>query len=144
MYSSRHLFAFTAIAVTLGSLAVGCDSKVSQCNKLVKVTNEATTELQAASKGGGDQIGKMKQMTGILEKNIQAFQAVEVKDEKLKGFQQRFVDLYTKTRDASKNLVDAAGRKDVKAMQASLQSMQSSSKDETSLISEINGYCQAK
>ncbi|OUC15818.1 MAG: hypothetical protein B0A82_04985 [Alkalinema sp. CACIAM 70d] len=144
MYSSRHLFAFTAIAATLGFLAVGCDSKVSQCNKLVKVTNEATTELKAASQGGGDQVGKMKQMTGILDKNIQAFQAVEVKDEKLKGFQQRFVDLYTKTRDASKTLVDAAGRKDIKAMQASLQSMQSSSKEETSLISEVNGYCQAK
>lgn len=145
MSSLRHSFGLVAIATGLSLLAAGCDTKVSQCNNLIKVANAATQEMQSLSQSKGpNRIEQMNQMADSLDKYAKEVQGLDIQDEKLKGFQQRLGDLYSGTRDASRELVAAANKKDVEAAKRSLQKMMTASQSEGTLVKDINDYCQAK
>lgn len=138
--------AFTAVSLTI--LATGCNTKVSQCNKLIKVANAATSELKAITQEeGSGQEAKMAQMQKLadsLDKYSQEVKNVSLEDETLQGFQQRLSDLYTSSSEASKGIIAAAKAKNIKGMTASLKKLAAGSRTEGEIVSEMNGYCQAK
>lgn len=138
--------AATALGLTL--LATGCNSKVAQCNKLIKVANKATTELKAMAKDGGstpaDKMAQMKKLADGLAQYSNDVKAVSLDDEQLKGFQTRLADLYQTSSEASRGILAAAEKKDVKAARESLKKLSGGRKTESEIVQGINGYCQAK
>ncbi|MBE9030217.1 hypothetical protein IQ266_10795 [filamentous cyanobacterium LEGE 11480] len=147
MSLSRRTCAIAATAFSLTILTTGCNSKVAQCNKLIKVANAATTELKTISKSGGskgDRIKQMEQFSTALDKHSKAVQNVELEDEQLQGFQKRLSDLYISTSKASNGMIAAAKAKNIKGLKASLKTLSSGAKTETDVVSSINSYCQAK
>jgi hypothetical protein len=145
MLFTRHSFAVAAAAISLSVLATGCETKVSQCNKLIKVANAATTELQSMGQNKNpDKLAQMKQVADSLDKYAKEVQGIELKDEKLQGFQKRLTNLYSSTRDSSLALIDAGKKKDASGMQASLKKMMSGSQEEGAIVQEMNTYCSAK
>ncbi len=147
MRCSCRTGAIALTAVSLAILATGCNTKVSQCNKLIKVANSATTELKAITQeGGSDQEAKMAQMQKLadsLDKYSQEVKNVSLEDEALQGFQQRLSALYTSSSEASKGIITAAKAKNIKAMTASLKQLAGGSQTEGEIVSEMNSYCQA-
>jgi oligoendopeptidase F len=137
--------AIVAAVFSLTLFTTGCENKVSQCNKLIKVANDATTELKAmGQEKASDQTAQMTKFAITLDKYAKDVKAVELKDEKLVGFKQRLGDLYSTSGEASRSLVEAANKKDEAGLKSSLQKLMEGSTQETTIVSELNGYCSAK
>jgi hypothetical protein len=130
----------------VGVLLVGCgESKVAQCNKLIAVANKAATESKQMSQSSNpDKIGQLSQMADKLDQYAKEIQAVEIKDDQLKGFQGRFAKMYQETGAASRALIAAVNKKDPKGIGTSSKALQTASGQEGPLVSEVNSYCSGK
>jgi hypothetical protein len=142
---SRRSCAVAAAAFSLTVLTTGCETKVAQCNQLIKVANDATTELKATGQEQtADQVAQMTKFATTLDKYAKDVSAVELKDEKLLGFKQRLADLYKTSGTASRDLVTAAGKKDAAGLKSNLAKLMEGSTQETAIVTELNSYCGAK
>ncbi|HEY9645303.1 MAG TPA: hypothetical protein V6C88_02980 [Chroococcidiopsis sp.] len=133
------------MAALLSVLAVSCgESKVSQCNKLIEVANKAVSEVQAVTASAQPQdVTAMTKIADTADAATAEMQALELADESLKGYQQRFVTMYTDTSKATRELVDAVGKKDSAAAEASFTALQAATSQESGLVGEVNTYCGA-
>jgi PBP1b-binding outer membrane lipoprotein LpoB len=140
------LSAIVAIAVVFA----GCGaSKVTQCNEMVKVANQAATVGQefASLAKSKDAAKAAQSFTGTadkVEKLSKEMQALEIKDETLQGFQGRFVKMYQETTTGLRDAATAFQKKDLPAINKALQKIQASAGQESSLVKEVNGYCSGK
>ncbi len=100
--------AILSATAAIALLFTGCgESKVAQCNKVIKVANQATVLGQEFGKNSKPAKGA-KDLTELATKIDQIgteMKGLEIKDEKLQGFQGRFLKLY---QDISKNLNETA------------------------------------
>lgn len=141
--STIKLSGVAAIALLFTSCG---ESKVSQCNKVIKVANQAA--LLGQQYGKDPKAAKGSQgLTELATKIDQVgteMKGLEIKDEKLQGYQTRFLKLY---QDISKNLNDTAtaiNKKDIKQANRFLVTLQKSSVEEGVIVKDINGYCSGK
>ncbi|MEA5507340.1 hypothetical protein VB735_30455 [Halotia wernerae UHCC 0503] len=139
--------AILSVAAAIALLFAGCgESKVVQCNKLIKVANQATVLGQKLGRNS-QSVKSAKGLTEIASKIDQIateMKALEIKDEKLQGFQDRFLKLY---QDSSKNLNQTAiaiDKKNIPAASKFLASLKKSSNEEAAIVKEMNGYCASK
>jgi hypothetical protein len=134
----------------LAIVSIGCgQSKVAQCNEMVKVSNAAAKVGQEFSS-----VSKMKDPAEItkffnttadkLSTHSKTMKALEVKDEKLKGFQTRFVSMYDGTSTGVRDAATALEKKDATTFQKAVVQMQASGSKETALVDEVNSYCSGK
>lgn len=137
-------FGLFAIAGCSAMLLMSCESKVAQCNKIIGVANKATTEVQKTSQNQSAKIDQLGVMAASLDTYAKEMSAIEVKDEKLKGFQGRFVQMYQQMSTSSKTLIDAAKQKKASAAQGALAELKKSVGLEQPLVNEVNQYCQGK
>jgi hypothetical protein len=139
-------FATSAIV----SLLAGCGAgKVAQCNSIVKVANQAVVVGQefansAKNKDVGTATQSFNTAAGKLEKLGKEMQAVEVKDEKLKGFQTRFVKMYQDTNKGLTDTAKAVQAKNLPAINKALAAVKAGGSQENLLVNELNSYCSAK
>ncbi|MBD2494730.1 hypothetical protein [Nostoc sp. FACHB-280] len=132
-----------AIAVTF----TGCgESKVAQCNKIIKVANQAVTLSQEFSKNPQREKGSkaLTEVAGKIDTYANEMKALEIKDEKLQGFQGRFIKLYQDTSKGLRDTAAAVDKKNLKAANASLASLKKSGSEEGAIVTEINSYCSGK
>jgi hypothetical protein len=144
------MFKRTAILSATAAIALlfaGCgESKVAQCNKVIKVANQATVLGQGFDKNSQSAKGTkgLTELATKIDQIATEMKAVEIKDEKLQGFQGQFLKLY---QDISKNLnqtATAIDKKNLPAANKFLASLKKSSSEETTIVKEINGYCAGK
>lgn len=129
--------------VALGFLAVSCtDSKVSQCNKLIEVANQAVTEVQSVTQNASpDNVEAMSKIADAADKAKADMQSIKLGDEKLQQFQGRFITMYTDTSKATRDLVTAASAKDADSAQKAFDSLKTATDLEAPLVNEVNTYC---
>ncbi|MEH2309445.1 hypothetical protein [Nostoc sp.] len=136
-----------SVTTAIALLFAGCgESKVAQCNKVIKVANQASTLGQEFGKNPNPAKGSkaLTELAGKIDPLAQEMKSLEIKDEKLQGFQGRFITLY---QNISKELNNAAGaidKKNLPAAKGFLVSLKKSSTEESSIVKEINSYCSAK
>ncbi|MCL6434300.1 MAG: hypothetical protein K6T90_08785 [Leptolyngbyaceae cyanobacterium HOT.MB2.61] len=143
MSTSKKRVALVAIATAISVLAASCgESKVTQCNKISNVVNKAAKDAQAASKSNNpDKVGELERAANSLDQYAGELEAVKVKDETLQGLQTRFIKMYRETGKAGKELVEAARKKDNRAITSSLKTLNEATQQESSLVNEFNQYC---
>ncbi|AFY32710.1 hypothetical protein [Calothrix sp. PCC 7507] len=137
------LSATTAIAF----LFAGCgESKVAQCNKIVKVSNQAVTAGQEFGNNPQPKKGSkaLTEAANKIEQITKDMQALEIKDEKLQGYQGRFLKLYENTSKGLKDTAAALDKKNLAEANRSLASLKKGSSEEAALVKEINSYCSGK
>ncbi|ALF54042.1 hypothetical protein ACX27_16240 [Nostoc piscinale CENA21] len=140
----------TIILSTTAAIAVtftGCgESKVAQCNKIIKVANQAVTLSQEFSKNPQREKGSkaLTEVAGKIDNFANEMKALEIKDEKLQGFQGRFIKLYQDTSKGLRDTATAVDKKNLKAANASLASLKKSGSEEGAIVNEINSYCSGK
>jgi hypothetical protein len=148
MRLARRTYALTAMALSLTLFTTGCETKVAQCNKLIAVANAATSDVKTMSQGKAsnevEQVSQMTKFADTLDRYAKDIQAVELKDDQLKGFQKRLMDLYGSGSKDSRAIVAAMEKKDLKSMQESLSRLMKGSATEGAIVGELNGYCSAK
>jgi hypothetical protein len=140
----------TATLSLVGAIALlfaGCsESKVAQCNNIIKVANQAarfSQQFEKDSKSGKGSQALTELATKIDQLGTQ-MKGVEVKDEKLKGFQERLLTLY---QDISKGFNDtskAMDEKNSRDIDRFLVSWRKSTAEESTIVREINSYCSGK
>jgi uncharacterized membrane-anchored protein YhcB (DUF1043 family) len=129
-------------SVAIGLLVASCGpSKVAQCNNLSEVVNKAATEAQQVGKSGGNQLDELSKAADSLDGFATELEAVKISDETLKGFQGQFVKMYRDTGKASRELVEAAKKKDRVAGEKALKELQSVTGQESTLVTNVNKYC---
>jgi hypothetical protein len=135
---------FTA---SVALIVAGCsESKVAQCNKLIDVANQAAQASQEfgnnpqPEKGGKaftDMADKLDTLTASME-------AIAISDEKLKGYQSSFVNMYKAASKGLRGGAVAFDKKNSEAMNKELQAIQTATAGEAKLVGDINTYCSAK
>ncbi len=142
MYFPRYFVVFTLTATISLSLASCAESKISQCNKIIQVANEAVSEAKSITNGGQASDPKaMLKAADAMEKASQEMEAIEVKDAKLQDYQAGFINMYRDTSQATRDFVGAFEKKDRSAAEAALNKLQQATTPERQLVEEINTYC---
>ncbi|BAY07627.1 hypothetical protein [Calothrix sp. NIES-2098] len=134
-------------ATAIALLFAGCgESKVAQCNKIVKVANQAVTVGQDFGKNPNPQKGSkaLTEVAAKIDTITTEMKGLEIKDEKLQGFQGRFLTLYQSTSKGLKDTATAIDKKNLKSANTALASLKKNSGEETKLVNEINTYCSGK
>ncbi|MBD1913209.1 MULTISPECIES: hypothetical protein [unclassified Leptolyngbya] len=136
----------SVISLTLGLSVsfVSCsETKVAQCNKMTAVANQAATlgqEFGQKAESSSDP-SLLMDMAGQLDQLSNDMQAITLSDEKLQGFQTRFVELYKSADQGLRDEAAAIEKKDLPAMKQALNTIQAGQSQETALVSEFNSYC---
>lgn len=146
MQFPRRYFVLLPLTAALSVLIVSCsESKVSQCNKIIKVANQAADEAKAITNGGKESDPKaMLKAADALEKASQDMKSIKVNDEKLRDYQGRFFIMYRDTSKSTRDFITAFQKKDRSAAEAAVVKLQKATALETPLVQEINKYCQPK
>ncbi|WP_066375667.1 MULTISPECIES: hypothetical protein [unclassified Anabaena] len=140
----------TATLSLAGAIALtftGCgESKVAQCNKVIKVANQAAVLGQEFGKDPKSAKGSqgLIELSGKIDQISTEMKGLAIQDEALKGFQGRFFKLY---QDISKSLNDTAAaidKKNIRDANRFLVTLQKSSVEEGAIVKEINTYCSGK
>lgn len=146
MHFPKRYLVLLPLMASLSLAIVSCaESKVSQCNKIIQVANEAVSKAKTITNGGRASDPKaMLQAAEAMEKASGEMQAIQVNDEKLRDYQTRFVTMYRDTSKATRNFVAAYEKKDRPAAEAALANLQKATTPEKQLVDEINNYCTGK
>lgn len=143
MHFLTRYFVLIPLTAAIGMLSVSCtESKVSQCNKIIQVANQAVSEAKAVTKGG--QISDPQAMlkaADSMEKASQEMEAIEVKDAKLQDYQAGFITMYRDTSKSTRDFVTAFQKKERSTAEAALTKLQQATAPEKQLVQEINTYC---
>ncbi|MBE9029040.1 hypothetical protein IQ266_04595 [filamentous cyanobacterium LEGE 11480] len=136
-----------ATLLTLTVFTTACNTKVAQCNDLIKVANAATTELKVInklSKTSKDKTPAMKQMINRLTKYSNQIKNVSLEDDTLKGFQERLYRLYDNTSSINQKMLLAVQQGNLQEMKAQLTKIRDQSRTESKIVSDMNGYCRSR
>lgn len=146
MHFPRRYFVLLPLTAALSVLTVSCsESKVSQCNKIIKVANQAVTEAKSITNGGQESKPEaMLKAADAMEKASKDMAAIKVNDQKLRDYQTRFVNMYRDTSKGTRDFVAAFQKKDRSAAEAALTNLQKATTPEKQLVDSINVYCTDK
>ncbi len=146
MHFPARYFVLLLLTATVSLLTVSCgESKISQCNKIIKVANEAVSQAKTVTNGGQASDPKaMLQAADAMEKASKEMEAINVKDAKLKDYQTGFIKMYRDTSKATRDFVGAFEKKNHPAAETALTNLQQATGPEKQLVADINTYCSSK
>jgi hypothetical protein len=139
-----------SVTSAIAILFAGCGaSKVTQCNDIVKVANQAATVGQEfagldKSKDPAKAAKAFSEAASKIDKLGKEMQALEIKDEKLQGLQARFVKMYQDTKKGLSDTAIALPKKNVPAINKAVEKLKAGASQESSLVNEVNSYCSGK
>lgn len=130
------------LVATISFLIVGCESKVSQCSKIIQVANRAVNDARNITNSGQTSDPKaILQAANAMDKAAKDMETLKVNDQKLKNYQNEFISMYTTTSKATRELVTAFQKKDRSAAETSLKNLEQATSPEKELVGHINTYC---
>jgi len=134
----------TTISITL--LIISCsESKLSQCQKITNVTNQAVSEAKAFTDGGkAKNPDAMLLAADTMDKAAKEMAAINVSDSKLKDYQTGFIKMYRDTSQSTREFVAAFQKKDRDAVKSTLNKLKQAIAPEPSLLNGLNTYCKGK
>jgi hypothetical protein len=128
--------ALTTLALGVGAL--GCDGKISQCNRLIKVINEEQKPLREMQ---GTDPAALEKLSDTLDSVAKKVTAVELKDDKLVKFRDDYAKMATDLAKTAKDTAAALKSADPAKATEAAKSMQSFTQRESDLVDGINKYC---
>ncbi|MEO0406921.1 MAG: hypothetical protein AAF289_06180 [Cyanobacteria bacterium P01_A01_bin.135] len=82
-------------------------------------------------------------ITETAQQTASQLESIDLTDEQLQGFRQRFIKLYREMGDATEQLVTAVESQDLPAAEAAYEQLETATGKEDPLVNEVNQYCQA-
>ncbi|OLP19037.1 hypothetical protein BST81_07400 [Leptolyngbya sp. 'hensonii'] len=132
------------LAVALSLLATGCgESKLSQCEKLNRVTNRVANQVKTFSQQNntGKYRSSLAEIAAELETSASELRNLKLQDARLKDLQAQFSQMYADASRASRDLIIAADRRDAKSGYTALQALNQATNREPRLVTQANQYC---
>jgi hypothetical protein len=116
-------------------------SKVSQCNQIIEITNEAVSNANSISKSDPEQGNSLLRVANYMDSAVTKLEELSITDQTLKGYQSRFIKMYKETSQATRNFVDAYNRQNRSEAESAIQALQTATNPEKQLVADINNYC---
>lgn len=141
---TKSLFLPCAVALLLST---GCDTKVSQCNKLIDVVNKHTQQLSTSIEKLAD-VQTTPTVADDFAKVVKTandeISALSFSDEKVKGFANDYIGLLAEADKVGKEMAEAAKSSNVDTLNKAVEDADKLVKLEDTIVNNVNGYCQGK
>jgi hypothetical protein len=123
-------------------LLASCESKVSQCQKIIKVHNQIVLDTQKLTNAGtkGDTATVLKSAE-VFAKGAEAMGAIEPADDKLKELKNQFATMYQNSSQITKQILDSQTKKKSSDVAQGLAKLSQVGSPEKNLVDSINSYC---
>jgi len=140
---TKSLLIPCAVAMFLSVTA--CDTKVSQCNRLVDAVNKHTQALTTSLEKLGD-VQENPQVADDFAKVVKTandeISALEFKDEKIAGFAKEYLNLLGEADKFGKSMAEAAKTSNADTLTKATEEGDKLMKLEDTIVNNVNGYCQ--
>ena len=133
----------TVIIMFAGVLLVSCsEGKVAQCNKLIEIANQAASDVESVTQSSTpEDPTAFLQIAATADNASSELEAIEIEDETLQGFRQRFITLYVETSAATQDLVAAVEEQNAPGAEEAYNRLEAATEQEGPLVDEVNSYC---
>jgi hypothetical protein len=129
-------YMFLASLVLLVGLSACGETKVSQCNRLVKILNQAKKDIVIPK----DAVAQ-SQIANTVDSLRQQTQAAIFSDPKIKAFQDRIVQHLSQASQLLRDASKASSDRDLTQITKIQQATQTFMAEEPPLLSQISTYC---
>jgi hypothetical protein len=139
-----QLFLAAILGLGLGLGLSACDTKVSQCNKLIEVVNKHTTPLAQSIAKLNDFDNNPEvadEFIGVVEAAEADIKALDLKDEKVAGFAKDYEGLMVEAKKLGTGLKEA--KEDAEKRSQVVENADKVVKMEDEIVEKVNTYCQA-
>jgi hypothetical protein len=149
MFKSIARISLIMVTGTIALTITGCGaSKVDQCSSIAKITKEVEIAAKDFDSPDTKDPAKAAQIFSNMAVKSQGFsksiQALDIKDEKLKGFQARLVAMYEGYNKSFGQIAPAIKTKNMPVFNAQMTEIKAASVKEEALGKELTEYCSAK
>jgi hypothetical protein len=140
---TKSLLIPCAVAMFLSVTA--CDTKVSQCNKLIDVVNKHTQALSTSI----EKLAEVQNNPAVADEFAKVVKTandeisgLEFKDEKVAGFAKEYLGLLAEADKVGKSMAEAAKTSNVDTLTKAVDEADKLVKLEDTIVNNVNGYCQ--
>ncbi|MFB8791956.1 MAG: hypothetical protein U7123_24695 [Potamolinea sp.] len=117
-------------------------TKISQCNQIIEITNEALSNVKSINNNDNTSQDKaMLRVANFMDKAAVELEKISVTDKTLKGSQAGFIKMYKDTSQATRNFVTAYNNRNRPESESAIQALQAATSSEKQLVADINTYC---
>jgi tricorn protease-like protein len=125
------------LSVMLSSCA---ETKTAQCQKIILITKKIAEE--SANNRDSTDPEKILTVAKAFEEAGQQVQALNLKDNQLRTYQQELANIYDGNAEATRNIINAIKSKDILTAKLAQDQVRQIGKKEQLLITQMNQYCQ--
>ncbi len=141
-FFNRRLISTSIIAIAAVVLAGCSEGKVSQCNKLIEIANQAATDVESVTQSSSpDDPDAFLRIADTADAASEQLETLDIEDETLQGFRQRFITLYVETSSATRELVTAVNEQNAPGAEEAYNRLEAATNEEGPLVDEVNDYC---
>ncbi|HEY9612895.1 hypothetical protein [Allocoleopsis sp.] len=118
------------------------ETKVSQCNQIIEIANEAVSNAKTiTNNGNSSEPAAMLRAAEAMGDAAEKMKRVSLNDPILQGLQSRFIVMYEQTSQATRDFIRAFQAKNRPEAEAALHALETAISPEKQLVDEINNYC---
>jgi hypothetical protein len=134
---------------TIGMLPIGIllwmivscsETKVSRCNRVITVANQATQDIQALPGQTLQPKERFAKAAEILDRASRDLGALKIEDTTVQKLKTQLVEIYDRDRANNQVLASSTNAKEIRQ---SLQKIQQNDLIQKNLVKAANTYCQA-
>jgi hypothetical protein len=135
-------FRSAALAFIALSLLTGCESKISQCQKIIKIHNQIVLESKKVSDTGvpGDTSSASKSAEAFAQ-GAKEMKQLDVRDEKLLEIKTQLAAMYDSSSQVTKQILASQAQKKSTEAAKALANLSQVTSPEKDLVDGINSYC---
>jgi galactokinase/mevalonate kinase-like predicted kinase len=136
-----HFRSAVLAAITI-TLLTGCESKISQCQKIIKIHNNIVLEAKKVSDTGtkGDTSSASKSAEAFAQ-GAKEMTSLEVRDEKLAEIKNQLATMYQNSSQVTKQILASQAQKKSTEAAKGLENLKQVASPEKDLVDGINSYC---
>jgi hypothetical protein len=129
---------YLAIVSTAILGLMGCDGRISQCNRVIEVINAEQEPLKDAS---GSDAPALRSLASLLDNVASKVSSVRVEDDKLIKFRNDYATMAKDLANAARETASALLSDDSSKAAEAAKNMSSFGSRESELVDNINQYC---
>ena len=144
MTFSKKIFINASLLVILPNLILASCSEnvVSQCKKIILITQEIAKESQTNRKT--EDIQKALKVADSFDKAAVEMRNLSISDKNLVEYQLGFADIYKGYAQTTRQFIFALQKNDIDTVKLMQQQLQQLGQKEPKLGNRMNSYCQSK
>ncbi|MEM7770664.1 MAG: hypothetical protein AAF327_09150 [Cyanobacteria bacterium P01_A01_bin.37] len=133
----------TFLILSIGVSLVSCsEGKVSQCNQLIEIANQAASNVESVTNNSSpDDPEAFLSIAETADEAARSLEDVEITDSTLEDYKQQFISLYVETSLATQQLVEAVQAQDAEEAEAAYGRLEEATEKEAPLVDDVNAYC---